>query len=849
MKARGIAFLVGWAVLQFAGVLCGDEVEVVAPKAQVKIGERVIAEVDAGRRLRLLKTQGPWVAVIVGEGERAERGWVLANKVRRVVDPHLENAPAPEAPVDFRLEADWTQVRPAPDGKTHYLFLLAKLTNETLERAKFSVGDLRLLVDNEPMEAVWPSADVAIDPRDERRAGFGGKRAFPRGGGRFPGGFGGAPGFRNFGGPPAPQPGAERPDPRPGRRVPPSIQLPSPILPPGEQPFHASNFLVDVELAPGARVEGWLCFDLSPLAEAIKEPFELAEKSWLLEAKFGEQNVTLDLKAHEIEKLGAVLRPSKYDARVRVMEISPHVNALNAGKLIDMLDAVSQNETRHLLVFRAAKWHLEDFSADQLARWQPDRSYLSVRVLPPESFLGGSSFRLRLQRDAVSEEAGTVQILGYREGTGADLVKYLAAQAAETRVAAARALSSHLAEAGVIHALAKAATDSEPLVRAASASALGNRNRSKLTRSPNDESAVTEIFLKAMRDPNPSVRNAAALAAGSARSEAIEQELIARLSDEVHEVRTNACLSLGELKCRAAIGKLKELQAGNDKRLAASAIHALQRIGELTELEAAVARLDCGQPESMDFDKIVKANERRAIPKLIAMLKSNETGFNNYAARALGEMKAQEAFEPLLETFAVGPESAPFGGRRGIRSSEYVVALGKLGDPRAIAPIRAVMREETSDPFRRLACYEALLLLKAADAYDDLLAELKQTEEVNETTLILRLLATYGGEKAIATIEPYLDREANCRFAAIALTLIPSPLAAKGMESRLRSADYRFGPQVLYAVSSNRQWFESEVGKTLLRKAAASENEVTRAAAAKLSKSPEEEPDPTNPAA
>jgi HEAT repeat protein len=442
-----------------------------------------------------------------------------------------------------------------------------------------------------------------------------------------------------------------------------------------------------------------------------------------------------------------------------------------------------------------------------------------------------------------------VQILGHQAGTGADLVKYLSAQAAETRVAAARALSSHLPEAGVIQALAKAETDSEPLVRAAAVSSLGNRNRSKLAQPPNDESAVTEVFLKSMRDPDPSVRRAAALAAGSARSEAIEQELIARLSDEVHEVRTYACLSLGELKCRAAIGKLKELQAGNDKRLAASAIHALERIGELTEIEAALARLDCGEPDSMDFNKIVIANERRAIPSLIALLEHANPGFSAPAAQTLGEMKAQEAFEPLMEMFAGKPTDGALRGRRRVTSAQHVVALGKLGDPRAVRPIREALREETSDLSRRMACYEALLLLKAADAYGELLDQLKQAPSVNETAMILRLLATYGGEKTIATIEPYLDREADCRFAASALTLIASPLAAKGMESRLRSADYRFGPQVLYTVSSNRQWLKSEVGKTLLRKAAESENETTRATAEKVLKSLEEEPDPTQPAA
>jgi hypothetical protein len=136
-------------------------------------------------------------------------------------------------------------------------------------------------------------------------------------------------------------------------------------------------------------------------------------------------------------------------------------------------------------------------------------------------------------------------------------------------------------------------------------------------------------------------------------------------------------------------------------------------------------------------------------------------------------------------------------------------------------------------------------MLKAPGIRDELAAELDLAKQVNEITMTLRLLALYGDEQTVAIIEPYLDREANCRAAAGVLTLIPAPKAALAIESRLRSADYAFGPQVLESLHSNRGWIRSPIGKRLLEKAASSPNEATKAAAAELLKSLEdEEPDP-----
>src|SRR5262245_19549543 len=63
------------------------QVEVMAKTAKVRVRKETIATVKKGETYRLLKTQGPWVAIAIVEGEKQKRGWILASAVKLVADP------------------------------------------------------------------------------------------------------------------------------------------------------------------------------------------------------------------------------------------------------------------------------------------------------------------------------------------------------------------------------------------------------------------------------------------------------------------------------------------------------------------------------------------------------------------------------------------------------------------------------------------------------------------------------------------------------------------------------------------------------------------------------------------
>lgn len=863
MSARIIAFAFGlvWGLL--AASLPAAEVEVLAESAEVKIGDKIVATVKQGQRLRLLQIKGPWVAVSLGEGGQEQRGWVLADKVRRLVEPGLQSAPAPAAPDDFRIDADWLQVLPAPDNSTHYLFVRLKLVNETFEPAKLLLDDIRLLVDRAPLAALRPNPNAVAIAAPGRKG-----RSFGAGGGfGLPPRLGRLGGFEDFAeGELATSPNrASTPNREQSEAA--RTQLPSPLVPEGEEPFKAGDLLQDAELKPGDAVAGWMCFDLKPLDDTLQDPAALDRKSWLLEAKVGGRANEFDIKAGEIARLGAMSRPSQYDANVTVLEIAPHINALNVGNLFALLDALVDEEQRFVLVFKAGDWFIDDYAAAQwravdwpiddyvvewtiggddmeqpserrTRKWQRQRRESDWAILVRRKWtdeLGGPRFRVS-QLGVGSEEEVTIFVLEERKAFGA-LLPFLKSQSAAARRAAAEALQvrSKDEDQEVVAKLISAASDSEASVRAAALASLGGQRGYENTELWPEDSRPAAAIRKGLHDSEASVRQAAVSSVETSWS-GIEEQLFRLLDDESEEVRTAACGRLGELKSQAVIARLKQLQAGLDKQLAAAAISSLERMGELKPAEAALARLECGDPDRRDFDQLAEAKEPRAVPALLAML-GNGGPFSGRAARTLGELKATEAVEPLLKMLAESRFAQRRAGERlrwVIIMPDHIVALGKLGDPRAIEPIRNVLGRKTTGVPIRMACYEALLLLEVPGAYRELTDELDKAKDADKINNAFRLLAIYGGEKAIAAIEPYLDREENVQSAAAALTLASSPLAAKVMESRLRRADYRFGPQVLEAVSSNETWLKSQLGDTLLQKAAASANESTKAAATEL---------------
>ena len=93
-----------------------------------------------------------------------------------------------------------------------------------------------------------------------------------------------------------------------------------------------------------------------------------------------------------------------------------------------------------------------------------------------------------------------------------------------------------------------------------------------------------------MKDADWSVCSSAAVAAGSQPVDAVAEPLMKLLDDE--GIGSCACGSLGQLKFEPAIPKLKELGAKKRGMTAVSAIGALQEMGAMSDLEAAVAKLE-----------------------------------------------------------------------------------------------------------------------------------------------------------------------------------------------------------------------------------------------------------------
>src|SRR5262249_30160709 len=266
------------------------------------------------------------------------------------------------------------------------------------------------------------------------------------------------------------------------------------------------TLLKDAKLAPGASAEGWLVYNLSSLQQAFFMPGALASKSWVLEGKIGEHKVRIDLKEQEDALLAEKARPSTLDDSVQVIAVGPRINALNAARLLELIRSVPATERGCVLVLKDKECLVDGMATQQLQQqiWQfinaGNQPVLSTEGGPAPNQFGYNSFFAYGQIQSVaSETAGVLMVLGRRPDTGAKLVKHLADKTTDTRVAAARALTTHLAEAGVVNALAKATTsDAEADVRTAAVAALGGQPPLPGTRQ--DASVDTAALLKAMTD-------------------------------------------------------------------------------------------------------------------------------------------------------------------------------------------------------------------------------------------------------------------------------------------------------------------------------------------------------------
>lgn len=767
-RAQFLAFCLISLMFGTGGALsAAPMIEVVAKTAKVKVDKETIATLEKGQKVTMIKTQGGWVAVRVGEGEAAKLGWVLASDVKVLPDPAInDESAAPPVPVDVRASIDLTQFTQAW-GPQSAMYFRVSLANESPDEIDFKVADLELKVEDEKLPPVDRNNfnHIPVYTDSSMRA---------------------------------------------------------------QVNASALNFLKDTKLAAGTSIDGWLGFNVAGLQQLMFTPGAIAAKSWIFEGKVGPIPIRIDLKETETKLIADKLRESTLDASVNVIEVGSRINALNAGKVFELLKSLPAESQGCVMVLTDKECIVDGMATQQFQQqmyqiFPQGNQPVLVKETPTQPVWGygyQGYFHYGQMQHVPSEETGTLTILGRRPNTGAALMKYLDNEKSDIRAQAARSLTNHLGEAGVVNALAKTAADPDGNVRVAAVGALGG-NASVGPNSRQNGSVDTLALVKALADPLPAVRLAAAQAAFSFQCDQVRKALIPILDDPDFATKFAAVNSVGNLQVKDAVPKLKELQADANAQLKTGAIDALVKIGELTPLEGAVAKLDNGQLQDADFQALGQARDKRAVQPLLAMLKVENNYQTNLVARTLGQIGDTRAVEPLLRTFLFG--------NRNFGMEELPRALGKLGDRRAIEPLQQCLQVPNQNMQAELrgAIFEALLQLKAPSALDEAAEELKKMMAANrqwEARPILLALGRSRDPKAVSILAPFLDDQQACIPACTGLFLLGTKAAHLVLEDKLNSADYQWGQMVLI----NQQWPRTASAVALLTRIRASKNDNTR---------------------
>jgi HEAT repeat protein len=259
---------------------------------------------------------------------------------------------------------------------------------------------------------------------------------------------------------------------------------------------------------------------------------------------------------------------------------------------------------------------------------------------------------------------------------------------------------------------------------------------------------ITQAQLRALKDPDPGVRAQAAGRLGPPRKEEFVEPLVQALKDKEPEVRAAAANGLGGYKgAWILVGSPKNFFPGR------RAVDAL-----LTALADEAANVRQAAVESL---AVVK--EEKVATALIAALKDRESDVRRAAIAALGENGNPRALEPLVaimndkkepEFHKITPRN-PYRWERtfypGTRSAA-AEALGQLGDPRAVEPLLAALKDESLT--LRISVLAALGTLHDKRGMDAIVATLKDPNE----RLRLAAVQTLGQMREEAEAAPLLER-------------------------------------------------------------------------------------------
>ena len=270
------------------------------------------------------------------------------------------------------------------------------------------------------------------------------------------------------------------------------------------------------------------------------------------------------------------------------------------------------------------------------------------------------------------------------------------------------------------------------------------------------ESAVTALaqigrpavlsLIAAFTERKREVRIGAARALGQiGGTHALEALLISLREDKDRIVRARVAVALGQIGGAQAIKALVAiLREGGDKIVRASAAISLGQAGGAQAIEALVATL-----KNKDEDETVWRMAIRALGLIwnllpVARLSDEEATVRRDAAVALGQLGDERAIEPLKATLrdrdeavrrkaisALGriwmlPQLVRLGDDGATERKDAAAALGQLGNVRAVEPLITALRD--SSAIVRLAATQALGQLGNVRAVEPLIAVLDDSD-------------------------------------------------------------------------------------------------------------------------
>ena len=173
-----------------------------------------------------------------------------------------------------------------------------------------------------------------------------------------------------------------------------------------------------------------------------------------------------------------------------------------------------------------------------------------------------------------------------------------------------------------------------------------------------------------------------------------------------------------------------------------------------------------------------------AIPDLLAALADDDHGLREAAARALGELRAIEALEPLRHRLATGLAVAgaqqPGTSRLQEPCEALLEALGEIGvaEPEVLAVIKPFVGHER--PVIRSAACRALLQLTGEPHWGEQLVELLQHEQLQVRRASLMDLGAAGWRPALEPIAATLVENSLKLIALRGLVERPAVTAQDG---------------------------------------------------------------------